>query len=139
MLLIAIYPVAEDAHARFDAHKRTYEYRISFRKNPFLNNLCFYNRQVLDIDQMNKAAKVLFEYTDFQSFSKVKTDVKTFICHISEAVWYFENDLLIFKISANRFLRGMVRAIVGTLLEVGLHKMNLDDLRKKLFKAGTVN
>ena len=126
----AIYQVSDEAHARFDAHKRTYEYRMSTVKTPFLNNLYFYYKKELDIEKMNEAAKLLFEYTDFQSFSKVKTDVKTFICYISKAEWYYDNNILIFKISANRFLRGMVRAIVGTLLEVGLHKLNLDELRK---------
>lgn len=125
-----IYPVAPDAHARFDACKRSYEYRISLRKNPFLREYSYHYRQLPDVSTMNKAAELLLNYTDFQSFSKVKTEVKHFFCQIYQAKWSQEGDLLIFSISADRFLRGMVRAIVGTLLDVGLQKLNLDDFEK---------
>lgn len=127
---IAIFdliPVNDDAHSRFDATKRTYEYHINTVKNPFLEGLSWYYHQNLDVALMNEAAKILFNHTDFQCFSKVNTDVNTFDCTIFDAVWKKENDRLIFTISANRFLRNMVRSIVGTLVNVGLHKITLTD------------
>lgn len=118
-----------DAHARFDAKKRTYEYRIHTFKDVFLNGLSWYHPQPLDLPLMNEAAKILLEHTDFECFSKVHTDVNTFDCKITEAYWKQENNNLIFTISADRFLRNMVRAIVGTLINVGLHKITLDDFK----------
>lgn len=120
--------VHDDAHCRFDATKRTYEYHINTVKNPFLQELSWYFNQKLDVALMNEAAKILLQHTDFQCFSKVHTDVNTFDCTIFEAYWKVENNKLIFTISANRFLRNMVRAIVGTLVNIGLHKMTLADL-----------
>lgn len=123
-----IIPVHDDAHTRFDATKRTYEYHIHQFKNPFLDELSWYFHQPLDIDLMNEAAKLLFNYTDFECFSKVNTDVNTFDCTIFEAHWKRgENDQLVFTISANRFLRNMVRSIVGTLVNIGLHKITIED------------
>ncbi|UFH34244.1 tRNA pseudouridine(38-40) synthase TruA [Flavobacterium acetivorans] len=127
-----IIPVANDAHARFDATKRTYEYHINTFKDAFLQEQSWYFHQKLDVDLMNEAAKLLFNHTDFQCFSKVNTDVNTFDCTIFEAYWTRagaeqENNKLVFTISANRFLRNMVRAIVGTLVNVGIHKITLDD------------
>ena len=127
---IAVYdiiPVHDEAHTRFDATKRTYEYHINTLKNPFLQEQSLYFHQPLDVDLMNEAAEILFNYTDFQCFSKVNTDVNTFDCTIFEAYWKQENEKLIFTISANRFLRNMVRAIVGTLINIGLHKITLAD------------
>lgn len=120
--------VHDDAHCRFDATKRTYEYHINTVKNPFLQELSWYFNQKLDVALMNEAAKILLQHTDFQCFSKVHTDVNTFDCTIFEAYWKIENNKLIFTISANRFLRNMVRAIVGTLVNIGLHKITLADL-----------
>ncbi len=120
-----IWQVSDKAHARFDAVSRTYEYRISTEKNPFLADLCYLYTKPLDIWDMNKAAALLLQYTDFESFSKVKTDVNHFHCQIVEAKWQSQGDLFIFNITANRFLRGMVRAIVGTLLEVGIGKLTI--------------
>lgn len=120
--------VHDDAHCRFDATKRTYEYHINTVKNPFLQELSWYFNQNLDVALMNEAAKILLQHTDFQCFSKVHTDVNTFDCTIFEAYWKVENNKLIFTISANRFLRNMVRAIVGTLVNIGLHKITLADL-----------
>ena len=125
---IAIYdiiPVHEDAHARFDAKKRTYQYHISSVKDVFSQEECWYYHQNLEVELMNQAAKILLNHTDFQCFSKVNTDVNTFNCTIYEAYWKQENNQLIFTISADRFLRNMVRAIVGTLVNVGLHKITL--------------
>jgi tRNA pseudouridine38-40 synthase len=127
---IAIYdiiPVHQDAHARFDAKKRTYQYHISSVKDVFSQEECWYYHQNLEVELMNQAAKILLSHTDFQCFSKVNTDVNTFNCTIYEAYWKQENNQLIFTISADRFLRNMVRAIVGTLVNVGLHKITLAD------------
>jgi tRNA pseudouridine38-40 synthase len=127
---IAIYDiilVKDEAHCRFDATKRTYEYHINIVKDPFLEELSWYFHQYLDVPLMNEAAKILLNHTNFQCFSKVNTDVNTFDCSIFEAYWKTENNKLIFTISANRFLRNMVRAIVGTLVNIGLHKITLDD------------
>jgi tRNA pseudouridine38-40 synthase len=122
-----IIPVHEDAHARFDAKKRTYQYHISSVKDVFSQEESWYYQQTLDLELMNQAAKILLNFTDFQCFSKVNTDVNTFHCTIYEAYWKKENNQLIFTISADRFLRNMVRAIVGTLVNVGLHKITLSD------------
>lgn len=126
----AFHRVHDDAHARFDAKRRTYEYHIHTKKNPFLKELSFRYLHRLDVDAMNAAATILLEYTDFECFSKVKTDVHTFICRIFEARWERSGDTLTFTISADRFLRNMVRAIVGTLIDVGLGKIQPDDIRK---------
>jgi len=115
--LIAVNP---EAHARFDALKRSYEYRMHFHKDPFLHGRSWMLRDVPDIDAMNAAAAILQEYDDFACFSKSNTQVHTTICRISRAEWrWMDNRQLVFYISANRFLRNMVRAIVGTLLEIG--------------------
>ncbi len=120
-----IFKVADDYHSRFEAISRKYEYRISRKKNPFQRGISYEFNGDLDIKLMNNACKTLFKFVDYQCFSKINTDVLTFNCTISEAYWIEESkDLLVFKIKANRFLRGMVRAIVGTLLEVGMGKLS---------------
>ncbi|MFN8258665.1 MAG: tRNA pseudouridine(38-40) synthase TruA [Bacteroidales bacterium] len=119
-----IFKVSNEANARFDAISRTYEYRIHNEKNPFLNQFSWYNRISLDLDKMNKAASFLFNYEDFTSFSKLGTQVATNNCRIMEAIWIKTSNNLIFRIKADRFLRNMVRAIVGTLIEVGLSKID---------------
>ena len=126
-----LFKVQGEANTRFDALSRTYEYRITRRKNPFLNDLAWYYRVSLNVDLMNQAAKTLFEYEDFTSFSKTGTQVKTNNCKIYEAQW-LETDkhLLIFRIKADRFLRNMVRAITGTLIDVGREKLSLAEFRK---------
>lgn len=122
-----MYEVSEGFSTRFDAKERTYEYYIHTQKNPFLNAYSLYVGQRLDIEKMNKAGELLLGRQDFQSFSKAKTEVNNFYCEIHEAYWT-ENQTsqLVFKITANRFLRNMVRAIVGTLIEVGSGKQNPD-------------
>lgn len=127
IVIYDIIPVHDDAHTRFDATKRTYEYHINTFKDVFSQEQSWYFHQKLDIDLMTEAAQILFNHTDFQCFSKVNTDVNTFDCTIFEAYWKQENGNLIFTISANRFLRNMVRAIVGTLVNIGLHKITLAD------------
>jgi len=127
IVIYDIIPVHEDAHARFDAKKRTYQYYITAVKDVFSQEECWYYHQNLDVELMNQAAKILLNHTDFQCFSKVNTDVNTFNCIVYEVYWIQKNNQLIFTISANRFLRNMVRAIVGTLVNVGLHKITLSD------------
>lgn len=125
-----IVPVAPDAHARFDATSRTYKYYLTAKKNPFNYDWVYRYIGKLDYDLMNEACRVLFEYTDFTSFSKLHTDVKTNNCRIMEAGWKQEGDVWVFTIRADRFLRNMVRAIVGTLLEVGRGKLSLSGFRE---------
>jgi len=126
-----IFKVKDDFHARFDATYRTYEYYISLDKNPFTRESAWQHwKRNLDLDKMNEACKILFEYEDFTSFAKLKTDNKTNICKIYKAEWEQHGSELKFTISANRFLRNMVRAIVGTMVEVGLGKIKPEDLRK---------
>jgi tRNA pseudouridine38-40 synthase len=114
-----LYPVKPEAHARFGALSRTYEYRISQFKDPFDTTLSWYLSRPLNIAVMNEAARKLMEYSDFTSFSKLHTDVKTNKCHIMEAAWSDVAGKIIFTIKADRFLRNMVRAIVGTMIELG--------------------
>ncbi len=123
-----IFEVSEEAHARFDAIERTYEYWLVQEKNPFYIDTAHYVKLPLDIQKMNAAANLLKGYSDFECFSKSNTDVKTFLCKINKAEWTQIDDRLVFTISADRFLRNMVRAIVGTLLEVGLSKWDLADV-----------
>ena len=122
--------VHDDAHARFDATKRTYEYHIHTKKNAFESDDSWYYSLPLDVEKMNEACKILFEYTDFECFSKTHTDVNTFNCKIFEANWKQNEDKLVFTIAADRFLRNMVRAIVGTMINIGLGKVSLNDFRK---------
>ena len=130
IVIKSIKEVSDETHARFDAVSRTYEYRILIGRDPFLLDTTWQLHQKnLQIEKMNEAANLLFKYEDFESFSKVKTDVNTFNCTIMKAVWTLEDKHLIFHIKANRFLRNMVRAIVGTLLEVGLGKKTIEDFR----------
>jgi tRNA pseudouridine38-40 synthase len=118
-----------NAHARFDAKQRTYKYKINTAKNVFQDELSWYYNKELNVNAMNVAAKLLLEFTDFQCFSKVHTDVNTFNCKIAEAFWKTDNEHLIFTISADRFLRNMVRSIVGTLVYVGLGKISKEDFK----------
>lgn len=126
IVVYEIIPVSDEAHCRFDATSRTYEYHIHLFKDAFLHDLSWHQHQKLDVEMMNEAAKILLNHIDFQCFSKVKTDVNTFDCTITEAFWKQEGNKLVFTISANRFLRNMVRAIVGTLVNVGLHKISIE-------------
>ena len=127
-----IQNVSDSAHARFDALSRTYQYTISSVKNPFRYPYQYYIKGSLDLAQMNASAALLLEYEDFECFSKVNTDVKTFMCQIEKAHWESLENQYIFTIKANRFLRNMVRAIVGTLIEIGQGKRTLDSLYKTL-------
>jgi len=123
-----IVPVRPDAHARFSATSRTYHYYITFDKSPFLHHYAWRCPFPLDFDRMNEAAQHLFEYTDFTSFSKLHTDVKTNNCRIMKAEWVRQADgTWMFEVQADRFLRNMVRAIVGTLVDVGRGKISVQD------------
>ena len=119
--------VASDFHARFSAISRTYQYRLTQKKEPFQNSLFSYIKYDLDIDLMNKCCEKLISYKDFTSFSKVHTDVNNFNCNISQAFWIQDKHQLTFTIKSNRFLRNMVRAIVGTMLLVGKNKISVQD------------
>jgi len=124
----AIFKVHGDAHARFDALEREYEYWVVQEKSPFLTNSAFYVKYPLNVEKMNQAATILVDHRDFECFSKSNTDVKTYICDVRSAHWEEQGDKLVFTIRADRFLRNMVRAIVGTLLDVGMGKSTLENL-----------
>lgn len=126
--------VEDEAHARFDAVSRAYQYHITTEKNPFAIDQAYIFTQKLDVNKMNLASEKLLNYQDFESFSRVKTDVYTFNCDIFEAFWKQEQDTLVFHIKANRFLRGMVRAIVGTMLEIGQNKISIKEF-ENIIKA----
>lgn len=125
----SVFEVSAGAHARFDASARTYEYWVVQDKNPFLTDFAYHFRRELDIEAMNEAAKVLLDFDDFQCFSKSGTDVKTFKCKLFFAEWKAQSGKLVFTITADRFLRNMVRAIVGTLLDVGIGKISKEDVK----------
>lgn len=134
--------VRDGAHARFDAVSRTYQYFMTDRKNPFQHELLYKVRKLPDYTLMNESARILFEYNDFTSFSKLHTDTKTNACRIMQAEWKMENEVLVFTIQADRFLRNMVRSIVGTLIETGNGKLSPDGFRtiiesKDRCKAGS--
>ena len=125
--VLRVFEVDDSTHSRFDAISRKYEYLIHFNKNPFLINKSWYFQRELDIDLMNDASKLLLNYTDFTSFSKLHTQTKTNNCSVMMAIWEIVNDTLIFSIEADRFLRNMVRAIVGTLVAVGEKKISIEE------------
>lgn len=133
---IAIYnliPVTAQAHARFDAIKRSYEYHISLIKDPFrIDTTWQIINKELNVPKMNEAAEILLTYIDFQCFSRSNTDVKTFNCKVTRAEWIQNGTSLVFHITADRFLRNMVRAIVGTLIEVGVGKTSIQEFIKIL-------
>ena len=128
IVIKAIHTVHDDAHARFDATHRTYHYFITTQKNPFYTDASWFVKHYLDVSAMNIAAQKLLTYTNFQCFSKTNTDVKTFNCRITEAYWEQKDDMLVFTITADRFLRNMVRAIVGTLVAIGSGKLPVEAL-----------
>lgn len=125
----SIFEVEDTMHARFSAKSRTYKYYVSTKKSPFDDEFSARITFALDEEKMNEAAKTLFDYTDFTSFSKVHTDVKTNNCKIYYVHWDRQGDYLVFTIKADRFLRNMVRAIVGTLIEVGKGAITVDEFR----------
>lgn len=128
--IFSVCHAVDNFHARFDATARTYQYHVSNQRLPFNNGLYARIYFEPDIEQMNRAAQLLMEYDDFTSFAKLHTQVKTNICHLSEAHWDRVGEEWIFTIRSNRFLRNMVRAVTGTLLDVGRGKLDLDGLRR---------
>lgn len=127
--LRALYAMPEQAHSRFDAIGRSYQYFICPHKNPFLHDRSHYYPYALQVDKMQEAAAVLLTYQDFTSFSKRNTQVKTFFCQLTESSWQFHDDCWVYHVSGNRFLRGMVRALTGTLLRVGRGQITLEEFR----------
>lgn len=132
IVIFNIQQVADEFNARFDAEWREYKYWISRKPNPFLLDQSWFLHGNLNIDAMNEAAQLLIGKKDFECFSKVQTQVNNFICDVMYAKWELQNDKLVFTIRANRFLRNMVRAIVGTLVDVGQGKITIDDVNKIL-------
>lgn len=128
--ILGIFRVPDKLHARFSATRRTYEYHISRRKDPFVKGYSYYLFGKIDIDLMNAGAEYLLSVKDFTSFSKVDSDTRTNLCDVVYAKWEERGDMLVFTITANRFLRNMVRAVVGTLLDLGTGKITLDELRE---------
>ena len=127
--IASVRAVRNDAHARYSARSRTYEYRISLEKNPFLHARALRWHKTLDMQTMRRATALIVGIHDFTAFSKVKTDVNHFICEIKSAQWKLSGSVLIFRITANRFLRGMVRALTGTLLDVGSGKITIKEFK----------
>ena len=128
--IMDIIPVNDEAHCRFDAISREYRYFLYQQKNPFLKDRAFYFPYRLDLGKMQAAAQLLKEYSDFTSFSKRNTQVKSFNCVITESAWVQEGDCLVYHVRANRFLRGMVRALTATMLKTGRSKLSLDEFRQ---------
>jgi tRNA pseudouridine38-40 synthase len=129
IVLESLKPVPDEAHSRFDAKSRLYRYYIYRHKDPFLAERAYYFPYKLDEAVMQVAAGLLKEYSDFTSFSKRNTQVKTFQCEIMESEWGWEGDCMVYTVRANRFLRGMVRALTATMLRVGRGKMDINDFR----------
>ena len=130
IVIFSISKVVQEAHARFGAVSRTYNYFINRRKDPFALETSCYFPHALDVKTMNEACSVLFEFKDFTSFSKLHTDVKTNNCKIEYAQWDMKGHQLVFTVKADRFLRNMVRAIVGTMIQVGQGKLTIDEFRE---------
>ncbi len=134
LAIFAIRHVADTAHARFDAVRRTYQYFITFRKDPLHRDTAYWYARgdMLEREAMQRMAAMLLEYRDFRSFCKTGSDAEHYLCDLSDARWSFEEHKAVFTISSNRFLRGMVRLIVGSALEVGRGRLTIDDVRKAL-------
>lgn len=132
IVLKNIWPVGEEAHCRFDALSREYRYYIYRRKDPFIDDRAYFFPYKLDVPQMEAAADIIRRHTDFTSFAKRNTQVKTFVCAIKDSRWLYEGETLVYQVVANRFLRGMVRGLVGTMLQVGRGRLSLDEFEQVL-------
>lgn len=126
IVVIRIFPVKDEAHSRFDATSRTYEYSLYAKKDPFLEDRAYFYPYKMNIALLNEAASIISEVKNFESFSKRNTQVHTFNCNIYESSWHAGPETLVYRVSANRFLRGMVRGLVGTMLKVGREKTSLE-------------
>lgn len=129
IVIKAIIQVPDTAHSRFGALSREYKYYIYHSKNPFLSEKAFYYPYTLDIDKLNEAADLVRQYTDFTTFSKRNTQVKTFNCTIINSKWVIKQECIVYQIQANRFLRGMVRGLVGTMLRVGTGRITIGNFK----------
>ena len=127
--------VKDDAHCRFDAVSRKYRYFIYHDKDPFIRETAFYFPYQIDIGKLNEAAAVMMEFQDFSAFSKRNTQVNNFLCSIKESRWFAENNTIVYQVVANRFLRGMVKGLVGTMLRVGRGSLSLTELRAVIEKG----
>jgi tRNA pseudouridine38-40 synthase len=134
-----IIRVSPSSHSRFDASGREYKYFIYKDKNPFLNDRAYFYPYPVDLDLLNQAASIIMDESDFTSFSKRRTQVKTYLCKIECSQWKEENDMLVYYVKANRFLRGMVRGLVGTMLQVGRGKISLNDFKQIIDSRDVTN
>lgn len=134
-----IYQVADDAHSRFAALSRSYEYTLYMQKDPFMQDRGYFFPYKLDIDLLHEAAGILTEYENFMTFSKRNTQVKTYNCNIMNSLWTVGEDRIVYNVTANRFLRGMVRGLVGTMLRVGRGKLTMDGFRQAIESRNCVN
>jgi tRNA pseudouridine38-40 synthase len=125
-----VLPVSDEAHCRFDAVSREYKYFIYRFKNPFYRETAFFFPYKMHIEKLQQYAKIIMSYTDFSSFSKKRTQVKNFNCSIMESEWYWQDDMLVYRVKANRFLRGMVRALVATMLKLSREDQDINVFRK---------
>lgn len=134
-----IYHVADDAHSRFAALSRSYEYTLYMHKDPFMQDRGYFFPYKLDAELLHEAAGVLQEYENFMTFSKRNTQVKTYNCNIMTSQWTVGEDRIVYNVTANRFLRGMVRGLVGTMLRVGRGKLTMDGFRQAIESRNCVN
>lgn len=134
-----IFQVADTAHSRFDAVRREYLYHIYSNKDPFLNDRAYYFPYSVNVDALNEAAAELLKHSDFTSFSKRNTQVNNFICKLSISKWSIQDNRLIYHVAGNRFLRGMVKGLVGTMLLVGTGKMSIGDFKQVILSCDCSN
>jgi tRNA pseudouridine38-40 synthase len=132
VLLRHVYQVPDEANSRFAALSRSYEYTLYMQKDPFLQDRGYFFPYRLDVELLREAAEILKEYQDFTTFSKRNSQVKTYICAIKESRWTVESNRIVYNVTANRFLRGMVRGLVGTMLRVGRGKMTIEGFREAI-------
>ena len=134
-----IVRMAQTSHSRFDAISREYRYIIYKDKNPFLSDRAYFYPYPLELDLLNEAATLIMDENDFTSFSKRRTQVKTYLCKIECSQWHIEKDCLVYYVKANRFLRGMVRGLVGTMLQVGRGKITLNEFKQIIESRDATN
>lgn len=131
----SVVPVGDNAHCRFDAIARQYMYRVYHKKDPFIADRAYYYPYAVDIERMGDAAAVVKEYSEFGAFSKRNTQAKTRTCSVIKSEWVKENEEIVYYVKANRFLRGMVRGLVGTMLQVGRKKITVEKFREIIEKG----
>lgn len=139
IVMKAVYRVADDAHSRFAALSRSYEYTLYLHKDPFMQDRGYFFPYRLDVGLLQEAAGVLMEYENFMTFSKRNTQVKTYNCNIMSSAWTVKEERIVYNVTANRFLRGMVRGMVGTMLRVGRGKLTMEGFRAAIESRNCVN